>query len=91
MHLCLTSQRESWVLLSEAVQLGLEEEAEVDTVKLGGEVEETGGDAVCNLRLVTSEPQLVQSLLCILCTQLQHLRHTGVCVGEWWGWRDRGR
>lgn len=80
MRLCLTGQRESWVLLSEAVQLGLEEEEEVDTVKLGREVEETGGDAVCNIRLVTSEPQLVQSLLCILCTQLQHLRHTGVCV-----------
>jgi hypothetical protein len=53
---CLTGQGESWVLLSEPVQLGLKEEAEVDAVGMGGEVDEADRYTGRDLRLITTKP-----------------------------------
>lgn len=76
-QLSLTSQGEAGVFFSYALQLRVQEEAEVDALSHGGEVEEARRDPDGDLGLVAAKTQMVESLLRVLRTQLQDFRHTG--------------
>lgn len=73
----LTSQGEAGVFLSYALQLRVQEEAEVDAFSHGGEGEEARRDTGGDLRLVVAESQMVERLLWVLGTQLQDIGHAG--------------